>query len=769
MKKAIISLLCVLHFCTLAAQTIEGSVTDSNRQPVAYANIVALHPIDSSFIQGTVSNENGTFSLPVPDKNTCIIKVSCIGYQTIYRNGTGKLGSLILQEDVHLLEEIEIKGKMPTFQLKGDKLVTQVQGTLLSCLGSANNVLERIPSVEGRDGKFTVFGKGTPDIYINGRKLYDITELEKITADNIRSVDLINNPGAEYDATVKAVIKIQLIRKQGDGFGIQASSQLSQTHRTSHYQQLNLNYRHQGLDIFTRINFQQWKDWQQQENNQTILTDTVWHIRNRLHLESDVNSIYSTSGINYELNENHSLGAQYSGSFGFDSKGGWLSDMDITANDRFNDHIQNTFLSTNHPSRYHSVNTYYQGNINDLHIDLNMDYIKSKNGRDQESIENSQADNDRIITSQYKAKNDLYALKLILSHPAGKGTLKAGTELSRTTHNDSYLNPEQLLPDSKNRLQEVHSAVFVSYDIPLHSWQLSAGLRYEHISNRYYVDDIISDTQSRTYDNIFPNLSLSKSFGKIQTSVSYTAKTSRPSYSSLSNNRQYNDRFTYQGGNPFLQPTTSHDVTLNMSYKWLYFVASYLYSQNAICSSIEPYEDDPQLCIWIPRNVKKKQDIWIMLSASPVIGCWHPTFSASLIRQYMDKWTHNPDMEPYHPRLYAGIQNMFNLPYRFILNIDGMCKSNTYEGKSWRPGYGSIHAGLTKSFLKNDALSVQVRAYDLLKAFRSSSKYYADTITFDTWNYSDTRSLTVTVRYKFNSTNNKYRGTGAGNTEKSRL
>lgn len=647
MKKAIISLLCVLHFCTLTAQTIEGSITDSNRQPVAYANIVALHPADSSFIQGTVSNENGTFSLPVPDKNTCIIKVSCIGYQTIYRNGTGKLGSLILQEDVHLLEEIEIKGKMPTFQLKGDKLVTQVQGTLLSRLGSANNVLERIPSVEGRGGKFTVFGKGTPDIYINGRKIYDITELEKITADNIRSVDLINNPGAEYDATVKAVIKIQLIRKQGDGFGIQASSQLSQAHRTSHYQQLNLNYRHHGLDIFTRINFQQWKDWQQQENNL--------------------------------------------------------------------------------------------------------------------------ADNDRIITSQYEAKNDLYALKLILSHPAGKGTLKAGTELSRTTHNDSYLNPEQLLPDSKNRLQEAHSAVFVSYDIPLHSWQLSAGLRYEHIRNRYYVDDIISDTQSRTYDNIFPNLSLSKSFGKIQTSVSYTAKTSRPSYSSLSSNRQYNDRFTYQGGNPFLQTTTSHDVTLNMSYKWLYFVASYLYSPNAICSSIEPYEDDPQLCIWIPRNVKKKQDIWIMLSASPVIGCWHPTFSASLIRQYMDKWTHNPDMEPYHPRLYAGMQNMFNLPHRFILNIDGMCKSNTYEGKSWRPGYGSIHAGLTKSFLKNDALSVQVRAYDLLKAFRSSSKYYADTITFDTWNYSDTRSLTVTVRYKFNSTNNKYRGTGAGNTEKSRL
>lgn len=769
MKKTIILFLFTLFLPSLSAQIIKGIVKDGNEQPIIYANIVALTPADSTFVQGVTSDKNGAFNLTVPDSRDYLIKVSCIGYQTEYRNGNGSVGTFVLKEDIHALSEIEIKGKIPAFQLKGDMLTTQVEGSLLSKLGSANDVLARIPGVEGRKGQFTVFGKGTPLIYINDRKVYDVSELEKITSEEIRSVDLINNPGAEYDASVKAVLKIRLARKRGDGFSINANSQLSQAHRTSHYQLLNLNYRYKGLDIFTRLSFEQWKNWQEQVNDQTIKADTIWHIHNKLHIESDGGSTYSASGFNYELNENHSFGVQYSGTFGLKGDGGWLSDMDITADNILNDRIQNIFTESFHPSRNHSVNSYYNGKVGKLGIDLNFDYIKRKRGKEQESVENSQAGNNRIVTTQNQTNNDMYAFKLILSHPIGNGTFKTGTEMSRTRHRDSYINPEHILPDSRNRLEETHNAVFVSYNIPLQSWQLSAGLRYEHIRNRYYVDENFNDTQSRKYDNIFPNLSLSKSFGKIQTSFSYSAYTLRPAYSSLSNNRQYNDRFTYQGGNPYLQPATSHHLTFNMTYKWLYFVASYQYNKNAIYSNIEPYENDPQLSIWIPRNINKKQDLWLMLSASPSIGCWQPRFSVSMIRQFMDQWTDNPDMKPYQPRLYAGIQNLFNLSHHFILNVDGMCKSNTYEGKTWRPGFGSIHIGLSKSFLKNEALTLQAQAFDILKAFRSSGRFYSDAITFESWNYSDTRSITFTVRYKFNTTNSKYKGTGAGNQEKSRL
>lgn len=769
MRKFMISLGCAIHFFALSAQTIEGRVIDSQKRPLAFVNIVALTPNDSVFVQGTISDKEGSFKMSVPDKDTHIVKISCIGYQTLFHNGTGALGTFILEPAVQELSDVEIRGTLPTYQLKGDRLTTLVQGSLLSKLGNMNEILERIPGVEGKDGKFTVFGKGTPLIYINGRKLYDTSELERITADEVRSVDLIRNPGAEYDASVKAVLNIRLIRKKGDGLGVNASTQWSQAHRTSHYQQLNLNYHHGKLDVFTKFSFQQWKGWQEQTNDQTIQTDTLWNIINRLQLESDINSLYTSSGFNYEFNDKHAVGAQYSGSYTLKGEGGWISDMDITADNKFQDRIHNTYTQHYRNSHRHTANAYYAGHIGLLKIDLNLDYVNNQSDKPQESIDQSQIGDDRIVTSTYTMNNQLYALKLIGSHPLGAGTLSGGYEISQTKHEDTYLNPEHLLPNSENQLKERHSAAFITYNMTIKDWRLNTGIRYEHIKNDYYINQMYSNDQSRTYNNFFPNLSISRAFNQLQTSLSYSVRTARPSYNSLSSNRQYNDRFTYQGGNPALQPTTIQDLELNLGYRWLLFTASYQYRKNAICTSIEPYGDDPNICIWIPRNIKRKQEFLILLNVSPTIGCWHPSFSTSMIYQFMDIKTDNPAQKPYHPRFYVGLNNMFSLPRQFTLNIDGMLKTQTYENKTWRPGFGSIHIGISKSFLKNEALTLQLRAFDLLKNYRNSGNNYTNTITFESWNYSDSRSITLTLRYKFNTTNNKYKGTGAGNNEKSRL
>lgn len=769
MRKLTLLLGCVIHFYALSAQNIHGRITDEREQPLAYANIVLLAPTDSAFVQGTISEEDGSFRMALPDERVYIIKVSSIGYKTLFHRGTGKIGTLALEPDIRMLSEVEIKGTLPAYLLKGDRLTTQVQGSLLDKLGTANEVLARIPGVEGKDGRFTVFGKGSPLIYVNGRKIYDVSELEKINSEDIRSVELIRNPGAEYDASVKAVLNIRLIRKQGDGFGLNVNSQWTQAHRGSHYQQLNLNFRHDRLEVFTLLSFQQSRSWQEQTNDQTIQSDTIWNIFNQLHLASTYNSLYSSTGMNYELNDKHSLGLRYTGNFGLEGKGGWIADMDITANHIYYDRVHNIYTEYYKPGSRHALNAYYIGSIGKLKVDLNLDYIGNRNRRQQESLEWSQAGNDRTVTSFYAQENQLYASKLTGSLPLGKGTLQSGLEISHTSHEDSYANREHILPDADNLLQEDHAAAFVSFQTTIRDWQLNAGLRYEHIKNAYYINRIYNDTQSRVYNNLFPNLSVSKVFNQLQTSISYTARTARPSYNSLSNNRQYNDRFTYQGGNPALRPTTIHDLELNLSYRWILLTASYQYRKNTICMTIEPYEDDPNVCIWMPRNIKRKQELLIMLNLSPQFGCWHPSFTTSVIREYMRRQSSNPAQKPYRPRFYIGLNNLFNLPHQFVVNIDGMCKTQTYENKTWRPGFASLHIGVSKSFLRNEALTVQLRAFDLFKAYRNSAKDYTDTITFESWNYSDSRSLTLTVRYKFNTINSKYKGTGAGNNEKSRL
>lgn len=769
MRKSVILFGCVIHCFTLSAQSVQGIITDSQKHPLAYANIVALTPTDSAFIQGTVSNEAGHFQMSLPDHGAYIFKVSSIGFKTRFYHGIDEIRMLILEPDVHMLSEVEVKGTLPTYQLTGERFITQVQGSLLSKLGSVNDVLIRIPGVEGKQGEFTVFGKGAPLIYINGRKVYDTSELEKIVSEDIRSIELIRNPGAEYDASVKAVLNIHLIRKPGEGFGLNANSQWTQAHRGSHNHQLNLNFEHKRLEIFTQLAFDQSKSWQEQINNQTIQADTLWTILNQLHLESDNTSLYTSSGIAYELNDRNSIGVRYAGNFSLEAQGGWVSDMDIASNNIKEDRIHNLYTEYSKPNIRHSLNAYYTGHIGNVKVDFNFDYIHNRRYKRQESLEVSQIMSDRTVTSLYRLDNALYAAKLVGSLPVGKGVLSGGYEISHTRHEDSYANLEHILPDSKNRLMEDHVATFITYNILLRDWQLNAGFRYEHIRDAHYINQVYNDTQSRTYNNLFPSLSVSRTFSQVQTSLSYTARTSRPSYNNLSNNRQYNDRFTYQGGNPTLRPTTIHDLEWNAAYKWLTLTASYQYRVNAICTTIEPYENNPNVCIWMPRNVKRKQDLFVMLALSPRFGRWHPSFSTSIIREFMDRQTNNPEQEPYHPRLYVGLNNLFDLPYHFTLNIDGMCKTQTYEGMTWRPGFASLHIGISKSFLANEALTIQLRAFDLLKAYRNSARNYTNTITFETWNYSDSRSLTLSLRYKFNVSTNKYKGTGAGNNEKSRL
>lgn len=110
----------------------------------------------------------------------------------------------------YALGEVVVKANPRVTSLKGSALVTRVSGTPLEHAGTANDVLPQIPMVLGSDGNFEVFGKGSPAIYVNGRLLQDNSELAQISSADIKSVEVVTNPGAKYSADTKAVINIAL-------------------------------------------------------------------------------------------------------------------------------------------------------------------------------------------------------------------------------------------------------------------------------------------------------------------------------------------------------------------------------------------------------------------------------------------------------------------------------------------------------------------------------------------------------------------------------
>lgn len=121
-----------------------------------------------------------------------------------------------------------------------------------------------------------MLGKGSPLIYINGRKLRDIAELDQLISEEIKSVEVVRNPGARYDATVGAVVRIRTVKRQGDGFGVSLRSSYDQSQNSDFVEQADVNYRHNGLDVFAMVRFDKTTSLQNDILEQTAFTDTIW-------------------------------------------------------------------------------------------------------------------------------------------------------------------------------------------------------------------------------------------------------------------------------------------------------------------------------------------------------------------------------------------------------------------------------------------------------------------------------------------------------------
>ena len=250
MKRLVLfSVMCLVAIASIA-QGISGRVIDEQSQPMPFANVVLVNRSDSAFVAGAVTKDDGTFSIAT-DRNDGLLKVTSVGYIIRYIDARqGNMGDIQMQPDTQMLGEVVVKGSRPLIKMKDDALVTTVEGSYLSKTGTAGDVLGKIPGVISNHGSVEVIGRGTPLIYINGRQMRNQSELDQLSSDQIKDVEVVMTPGAKYDATVKAVIRIKTIRPVGEGFSFNSRTVAGVNHYVYGLEELNLNYRTGGLDIF---------------------------------------------------------------------------------------------------------------------------------------------------------------------------------------------------------------------------------------------------------------------------------------------------------------------------------------------------------------------------------------------------------------------------------------------------------------------------------------------------------------------------------------
>ena len=196
------------------------------------------------------------------------------------------------------------------------------------------------------------------------------------------------------------------------------------------------------------------------------------------------------------------------------------------------------------------------------------------------------------VTSHSRKENSLYAAKLILSHPLAGGQLSFGSEYTYAQRINGYENLEGILNDDDSEITDNGISVFAEYARRFGKAQAQAGVRYEHITSDYYEYGKRVEEQSQKYDHVFPSLAVSFPLGKVQMQLAYRTSIKRPSYWDLRGNITYGNRYTYETGNPLLQPTTIQTLSLNTIYRWMSLSLSYNHYKDGFTNYVRAYSEE---------------------------------------------------------------------------------------------------------------------------------------------------------------------------------
>ena len=745
----------------------KGRIVDERGNAAEYATIALLSPIDSTIVGHGVSNENGSFVIPCNYRKV-LARITYIGYKTVNRiyNNT-EMGIIKLQPKTMIVKGVVVKGDRPQYKMLSGGMEVAVEHTLLSKMANTFEVLSLLPRVSVDGQKISVFGKGAPIIYINNKRVHDNNEIVNITPDNIKSISVITSPGAEYDAEVESVICIRTKERRANGFSLRADAFGKYNKWMSDYELISARYQTKKFEIANSL----WTMGTHDGEDNNLITDIYLpdkHYYNDQLIHLDTNNCFLSEKLSadYSLNDSNSIGGSYRYYGMLKGRTNSVSRQDVLLNGMAHgsidqEEVMKPFLSL------HQADIYYVGKVGHVGVDFNATYYAVKNRRNDKCFESSKELGYQEVHSSNRQNSDMWAGKLVVNIPLWKGNVSVGTEMSKTDSHGTFLNEEQLVPSTKTDIHERNIAGFAQYGLALSKWTVGLGVRYENIVRDYLSDGVKQDDVSRKYNNFFPNLSMSWNKGNWFWQLNVNEKIHRPSYRQLGNFMQYDNRFLYEGGNPTLQPEKVFNVETMMLYKWLNVSVGYKYLKDVMEWTKYIYPGK-EFAYNTSLNFDHKQLLYASVHVSPKFGIFRPTWGFNYNQQFFDTKKYGASKALSKPLLSCSLNNSFALSETMNAAISLNASTTHADGfLMMKSGY-SVNLQFDKSFA-NRTWIIYLSANDIFKTAKERWTMYglgAGT-TKDCYNY--TRNISLQVTYNFNAKRSKYKGTGAGNEEKSRL
>ncbi len=670
-------------------------------------------------------------------------------------------------KDTLQLREVVVRATRPLAKLNSEGFVTEVKGTVLEKLGFAKDVMGMLPGVLNNNGSIEVFGKGKPVFYINGHIVRNNIEVEQLKANQIDKITVITNPSSRYASTVGSIIKITTIKKVGDGFSFDNIATFGYRNYLYGKDNLDLNYRIENLDVFGTFGFEKGKDTNSSKNIQNSWLSS--HHQQNTTMKSTQHSklIDGKWGFDFSSSPKLSFGAFYQVSYAPTKTNSSI--MSSLYSDDVIESETSAYKDIKLRDLEHLLDGYCHGVWGKWNLEMTFDLMWKKTHENQNVIEQTGINQDFGIKDVGHAR--LMATELYASHPFLKGNFSFGVDFTNSSREENSKSDNSIMAGENNKIQELNMAYYVETMQHLGNVTLRIGGRYEHVNSEYFIGGRKNHELSHVYDKFFPTASLSLPIGKTMVQLSYSKQCYRPLYSQLSNTVHYVNKYLYQSGNPYLQPSYSDNISLNLRYRWLALTANYKKVRKQIITSYTYYDDAKTIALLKKENSRNSlSNLQIMASFMPgfLWKCYYPVLACGVVSQFYKIDYRGNIKHVDNPLVVVKFNNIFKFHNNYMATVNYSWRSEGNSENIKMGSVGQINLSLAKDL--SEKWNVKLSANDIFNTARKNTfTIFSGMNDVYIEKAASVRAVECIVRYKFNTVKAKYKGKGAGKKEMDRL
>ncbi len=759
---------------------VTGKVTDNEQRAVASANVVLVEGQDR-LVKAALTDEQGVFVLENIPAGEYVLKVTMLGYETYSSAKIAVAGNTVVP-DIAItaksttLNEVAVRAQKPFIEVKADKIIVNVENSIISAGSSAMEVLQRSPgvmvdnndniSLKGKQGVMIwVNGKQTP---MSGQDLANV--LKSMPANSIDRIEIISNPGARYDAAGSAGI-INIITKKDQRLGVNGSVNLSygQGVYPKYAGGASLNYRHKKLTAFVSYNYAKRIWFNHLMLNRQFLDSND---QQTSRLDQDNNAVFdfknhmANAGLDYTLSSKTTIGISVSGiTNNFSPK------ADNKSNRRFaDDEIEYWFFTTGrHENDYYN----YAGNGYMRHVfdttgkelAIDLDYAAFGNQSNQNFTTIYRNPNgtenrpDEALSSDLTGLTQIRSVKADLTLPLeNKLKVEAGVKSSYVTADNEpifYVN-NSTIPDPLRTNHFIYNeninAAYLNTNKEWEQFGVQVGLRLENTNIKLEQRAINQpSTNTYSYTQLFPSFAVQYHMTPIHDiGVTLSRRIERPNYQQLNPFRHYIDATTYREGYPYLNPASFYSVELSHTYKQRFLTTiTYGINKGIITEVIQPSDNEKNVTVQTNKNLDRM--LFIGLSGAypfQVTKWWNNVTNYNIYYARYEGNIANTPLDNGRPTFDFNTTNTFILPRNFSAELGGFYQARQIYGYMDVQPVWMLNMGVQKNFLDKRAtlrLNVQDLFWTGYPSATSRFTGYKESFIAER----ETRQVTVAFTYRF--------------------